>query len=70
MNYALEKAVFKLHYALDLGATPVGLGHVKIEVSSAVPGTNASQDSLVREWAFTLSDLTTSREETIFLSPL
>ncbi|XP_037611724.1 polycystin-1 [Sebastes umbrosus] len=58
------------NFRLDPGATPVSLGHVKIEVSSAVPGTNASQDSLVREWALALSAPTTSREETIFLSPL
>uniref|UniRef100_A0A671Y792 Polycystic kidney disease 1b n=1 Tax=Sparus aurata TaxID=8175 RepID=A0A671Y792_SPAAU len=43
--YLELSAVFKLHYAY-LGATPVSLGHVKIEVSSTVPGTNASQDSL------------------------
>ncbi len=65
----MKKTAFKLHYAY-LGATPVSLGHVKIQVSSTVPGTNASQDSLVREWALTLSALTTSTEETIFLSPL
>ncbi|XP_049915502.1 polycystin-1 isoform X2 [Epinephelus moara] len=58
------------NFSLDPGATPVSLGHVKIEVSSTVPGTNASQDSLVREWALTLSAPTTSTEETIFLSPL
>ena len=48
----------------------MSLGHVKIEVSSTVPGTNASQDSLVREWSLTLSASTTSTEESIFLSPL
>ncbi len=48
----------------------MSLGHVKIGVSSTVPGTNASQDSLVREWAFSLSALTASTEESIFLSPL
>ncbi|XP_051273916.1 polycystin-1 isoform X2 [Dicentrarchus labrax] len=58
------------NFSLDPGATPVSLGHVKIEVSSTVPGTNASQDSLVREWALTLSAPTTSEEESIFLSPL
>ncbi|XP_071319469.1 polycystin-1 [Trachinotus anak] len=58
------------NFSLVQGATPVSLGHVKIEVSSTVPGTNASQDSLERVWALTLSALTTSLEETIFLSPL
>ncbi|KAI3365437.1 hypothetical protein L3Q82_010525, partial [Scortum barcoo] len=58
------------YFSLGKGATPVNLGHVKIEVSSAVRRTNASQDSLVREWALTLSAPTTSTEETIFLSPL
>ncbi|XP_047466063.1 polycystin-1 [Mugil cephalus] len=58
------------NFSLVPGATPASLGHVKTEVSSAVPGTNASQDSLVREWALTLSGLATSSEETIFLSPL
>ncbi|KAF1374215.1 hypothetical protein PFLUV_G00247310 [Perca fluviatilis] len=58
------------NFSLDPGATPWSPGHVKIEVSSTVPGTNASQDSLVREWALTLSAPTTSTEETIFLSPL
>ncbi|XP_054455423.1 polycystin-1 [Anoplopoma fimbria] len=57
-------------FSLDPGATPVSLGHVKIEVSSTVPGSNASQDSLVRVWALSLSAPTTSTEETIFLSPL
>ncbi|KAK1881874.1 Polycystin-1 [Dissostichus eleginoides] len=58
------------NFTLDSGATPVSLGHVRIEVSSAVPGTNASWDSLVREWALNLSDATPFMEETIFLSPL
>ncbi|XP_030255555.1 polycystin-1 [Sparus aurata] len=58
------------NFSLGPGATPVSLGHVKIEVSSTVPGTNASQDSLVREWSLTLSASTTSTEESIFLSPL
>ncbi|XP_068439233.1 polycystin-1 [Clinocottus analis] len=57
-------------FRLDPGATPVSLGQVKIEVSSAVPGTNASWDSLVRVLALNLSAPTTSAEETIFLSPL
>ncbi|XP_062299163.1 polycystin-1 [Scomber scombrus] len=58
------------NFSLTPGATPVSLGHVKIEVSSLVPGTNASQDSLVRVWPLSLSALTTTTEETIFLSPL
>ncbi|KAM7382093.1 hypothetical protein PAMA_012795 [Pampus argenteus] len=58
------------NFSLTQGATPVSLGHVKIEVSSSVPGTNASQDSLVRAWALSLSAPATSTEETIFLSPL
>ncbi|XP_038592316.1 polycystin-1 [Micropterus salmoides] len=58
------------NFSLDPGATPVSLGHVKIEVNSTVPGTNASQNSLLREWALNLSAPTTSTEETIFLSPL
>ncbi|XP_008289301.1 polycystin-1 [Stegastes partitus] len=58
------------NFSLAPGATPVSLGHVKTEVSCAVPGSNASQDSLVREWALTLSGLASSSEETIFLSPL
>ncbi|XP_041830823.1 polycystin-1 [Melanotaenia boesemani] len=58
------------NFSLAPGATPVSLGHVKTEVISAVPGTNASLDSLVREWALTLSAPTTSSEKTIFLSPL
>ncbi|XP_070847293.1 polycystin-1 [Chaetodon trifascialis] len=58
------------NFSLDPGATPVSLGHVKIEVSSIVPETNASQDSLVREWALALSVPTASTEESIFLSPL
>ncbi|XP_032358090.1 polycystin-1 [Etheostoma spectabile] len=59
------------NFSLDPGAaTPAILGRVKIEVSSTVPGTNASQNSLVRELTLTLSAPTTSTEETIFLSPL
>ncbi|KAL6094663.1 uncharacterized protein ACO6RY_16023 [Pungitius sinensis] len=58
------------NFSLEPGATPVSLGHVKIEVSSTVPWTNASQDPLVRVWPLTLSAPTTSSEETIFLSPL
>ncbi|XP_039991901.1 polycystin-1 [Xiphias gladius] len=58
------------NFSLVSGATPVSLGHVKIEVSSTVPGTNASQDSFEREWALSLSAPTTSSEETVFLSPL
>ncbi|XP_017271539.1 polycystin-1 [Kryptolebias marmoratus] len=54
-------------FSLAPGATSVSLGHVKIKVISA---TNASQDSLVRESALTLSAETPSSEETIFLSPL
>ncbi|XP_040885354.1 polycystin-1 [Toxotes jaculatrix] len=57
-------------FSLVPGASPVSLGHVMIEVSSAVPGTNTSHDSLERHWALTLSAPTTSSEETIFLSPL
>ncbi|AWP17296.1 putative polycystin-1-like [Scophthalmus maximus] len=37
---------------------------------SLLPGTNASQDSLEKEWALALSAPSTSSEETIFLSPL
>ncbi|XP_069012250.1 polycystin-1 [Embiotoca jacksoni] len=58
------------NFSLTSGATPVSLGHVKTEVSSTVPWTNASQHSLVREWVLALSALATSSEETIFLSPL
>ncbi|XP_022598094.1 polycystin-1-like [Seriola dumerili] len=58
------------NFSLTPGATPVSLGHVKIEVSSSAPGTNASQDSLERHWALALSAPTTSSEETVFLSPL
>nr|XP_046233896.1 polycystin-1 [Scatophagus argus] len=58
------------NFSLDPGATPVSLGHVKIEVSSTLPGTNASEDSLVRERTLTLSAPTTSTLESIFLSPL
>ncbi|KAE8284545.1 Polycystin-1 [Larimichthys crocea] len=58
------------NFSLHPGDTPVSLGHVKIEVSSAGSGTNASQDSLVRERALALSASTTSTEESIFLSPL
>ncbi|KAM8836900.1 polycystin-1 isoform 2-T2 [Spinachia spinachia] len=58
------------NFSLDPGATPVGLGHVKIEVSSTVTGTNGSQDSLVRVWPLALSGPTISAQKTIFLSPL
>ncbi|XP_058477572.1 polycystin-1 isoform X2 [Solea solea] len=58
------------NFSLVPGATSMSLGHVKIQVSSAVPGTNASQDSLEREWILTLSSPSTSSEETVFLSPL
>lgn len=53
-----------------LGGSPVRLGHVRIEMSSQEPGPNASQDSLVREWALTLSAPTISTEKSIYLSPL
>ena len=69
MNYEFPNAVFKLHYAF-LGATSASSGYVKIEVSSTVPGTNASLGSLEKEWALALSAPTSSSEETIFLSPL
>ncbi|XP_026207627.1 polycystin-1-like [Anabas testudineus] len=58
------------NFSLAPGGTPVKFGHVKIEVSSTVPGSNASQDSLVREWPLTLCTPTLSTEKTIFLSPL
>lgn len=47
----------------------MGLGHFKIEVSTAVPGFNASQNSLVRESALSLSDSSETAVESIFLSP-
>lgn len=53
-----------------VGATPVSLGHVRVEVSLVEPETNASQDSLVREWALALSSATSSTEESVFLTPL
>uniref|UniRef100_UPI0037E95008 polycystin-1 n=1 Tax=Semicossyphus pulcher TaxID=241346 RepID=UPI0037E95008 len=59
-----------LTFSHSAGASSVSLGHVKVEVSSSVPGTNASLDSLVREWSLNLSGPTTSTEETIFISPL
>lgn len=69
INYVFKK-LFLLHYAYA-GATPVKLGHVKTTVVSAVPASNASQESVVREWALTLAaSSTSSSEETIFLSPL
>lgn len=68
-EFFITKNVSKLHYAF-VGATPVSLGHVKIEVSSAVPGTNASQDSLVRDHALNLPTPTNFTVESIFLSPL
>jgi len=49
-----------------IGAPPVSLGRVKIEVSSAVPGA----DALVRVWPLALSAATASVEETLFLTPL
>ncbi|CAG5909761.1 unnamed protein product, partial [Menidia menidia] len=58
------------NFSLAPGAAPVSLGHIKAEVIADVPGTNASQDSLVREWALSLPALTPFSEETIFLSPL
>uniref|UniRef100_A0A1A8UGE7 Polycystic kidney disease 1b n=1 Tax=Nothobranchius furzeri TaxID=105023 RepID=A0A1A8UGE7_NOTFU len=58
------------NFSLAPGGTPVRMGHIRVEVMMAVPGTNASQDSLVRQWALTLSAVTASSEETIFLSPL
>ncbi|XP_068614855.1 polycystin-1-like [Brachionichthys hirsutus] len=58
------------NFSLDSGAPPKSLGHVKIEVSSAAPQANASTDSLVREWALSLSARNTSTMDAIFLSPL
>ncbi|KAM6897519.1 polycystin-1 [Xenentodon cancila] len=60
------------NFSLAPGATPVRLGRVKAVVASAVPGSNASQESLMREWALRLSASSSrgSSEETIFLSPL
>ncbi|CAB1455219.1 unnamed protein product [Pleuronectes platessa] len=58
------------NFSLLPGSTSVSSGHVKIEVSSTVTGTNASLGSLEKEWALTLSAPTSSSEETIFLSPL
>ncbi|KAM9425901.1 polycystin-1 [Pholidichthys leucotaenia] len=59
------------NFSLAPGAASLSLGQVKIEVSSASPkAADASQDSLVRQRALTLSALTSSSEETIFLSPL
>lgn len=52
------------------GVSTFGMGHVKMEVSSAVPGFNASQDSLVRERTLSLTDPSKSAVESIFLSPL
>lgn len=54
----------------DPGVSTFGLGHVKIEVSSAVLGFNASQDCLVRERNLSLTDPSKSVVESIFLSPL
>ena len=59
----------KLQYAF-LGAVPVSLGLVRIEVSTVLPGAAGSQDSLVRELTLSLSPQADSMEETIFLSPL
>ncbi|KAK2820940.1 hypothetical protein Q5P01_023899 [Channa striata] len=58
------------NFSLAPGAPAVRLGHVKIELSSTVPGLNASQDSQVIQWPLSLSGLTASIEKTIFLSPL
>ncbi|XP_034426558.1 polycystin-1 [Hippoglossus hippoglossus] len=58
------------NFSLLPGSTSVSSGYVKIEVSSTVPGTNASLGSLEKEWALSLSAPTSSSEETIFLSPL
>lgn len=55
---------------LHKGAAPVNMGRVKIEVSSVEPRTNASWDSLVREFALSLSSPTSSMAQSIFLSPL
>ncbi|XP_040924301.1 polycystin-1 [Betta splendens] len=52
------------------GCTRVTLGRVKVEVSSSGPEANASHNSLVREWDFTLSAQSLSAERTVFLSPL
>ncbi|KAM9837407.1 polycystin-1 [Aulostomus maculatus] len=58
------------NFSLAPGAPPVSLGHVRVEMSSMVPATNDSQDSIVKERALTLSAETTFTEETIFLSSL
>lgn len=54
----------------DPGVSTFGLGHIRIEMSSAVPGFNASQDGLVRECTLSLTDPSKSAVESIFLSPL
>lgn len=54
----------------DPEVSTFGLGHIKIEVSSAVPGLNASRDCLVRERNLSLTDPSKSAVESIFLSPL
>ncbi|TNN04183.1 hypothetical protein fugu_001212 [Takifugu bimaculatus] len=54
----------------DPKVSTFGLGHIKIEVSSAVPGFNASQDCLVRELTLSLTNPSKSAVESIFLSPL
>lgn len=55
---------------LRIGATPVTMGLVKIEVSTVEPQANATQDSLMRELALSLPSPTSSMAQTIFLSPL
>ncbi|XP_034563216.1 polycystin-1 [Notolabrus celidotus] len=57
------------NFSHDAGPGVMNLGHVKIEVSFAAPGTNESYRSLSREWALTFSASTTWKEEAIFLSP-
>lgn len=60
-----------MHMAvLHVGATPVTMGLVKLEVSVVEPQANASWDSLVREFALTLPSPTSSMAQTLFLSPL
>ncbi|XP_028331530.1 polycystin-1 [Gouania willdenowi] len=60
------------NFSLSTGASPVNQGHVKIELNSALFETNASQDSLVREWDLnlTVKASSSSSEKAIFLSPL
>lgn len=54
----------------DPGVSTFGLGHIRIEVSFPIPGFNASRDFLVRERTLSLTELTKSAVESIFLSPL